>query len=286
METKAKRGKISVSFLRFVENKFEFFYSCIFILGITAAISVILYLILELKGDLFKDTLNIYKIRTTSLEIFSISAGLATFVGVLLAIAEIRLKFEKITKWKDLLSLLERIVKEAEDYIVMLTWYPTVGMASMKKHNSGYSQPYISYKEAIYTKLARGMPIIGIFLDDSLRSQRIEALANRMGIDASDLKSECEGMVNNLSVNTLKGGKLVATLPDVLGFHLFFNEKEGVIFVPLNLDPVGHISNRRSNQGVDFIGNFTMDKEIVEEFQNAVKYYKDSHSLNIYLPFE
>jgi hypothetical protein len=280
-----EKGKISLSFLRFVENYFELFYFFIFILGIIAAISVILYLILEIKGDFFKDTLNIYKVRETSLKFFSISAGLATFVGVLLAIAEIRLKFEKITKWKDLLNLLERTVKEAENYIIMLTWYPTIGMASMKKHNSGYFQSYRNYKKAIFEKFSDGdeIPIIGIFLREDLRTDRIKKIAQRMNLDSDEMVNECNNMIKQLDIKSEKG-KFVATLNCYdLGFHLFFNEKEGVIFVPINLDPD---SPTTSGKEVDFIGNFTMDTEIVEEFQKAVKYYKDANKLDIYLPFE
>jgi hypothetical protein len=75
--------------------------------------------------------------KTTSqnvcISFFSIFAGGATFIGVVLAVSEFRLKFEKITDWKDLLQELTHLVNEAHKYVVMYTFYPSVGMVSQRR---------------------------------------------------------------------------------------------------------------------------------------------------------
>lgn len=229
--------------------------------------------------------------------LFSIIASLLTIVGVLLAVAEIRLRFEKIIHWEDLLNQMSTIVDEAKEYVFFYTWYPSVGMGSLLNSNGNdHKKQYKKFKELL-NKRRNEIPVRGVFLknDDKELLQRINSgdstgrgqrdneifkvseqySRNNDAISIyNNLRYECDTLIRELmspSTTTLplKAGKERVVYMDedsFSGYHLFFSEKEAVIFVPLNLE--GGTGGKL--QKVDFIGNATLDTNLIDMFDQLV----------------
>jgi hypothetical protein len=287
-----KRGRITFYFLRVIENSFKFIYPALIGLGIGAFFAVVVYFLSIFFKAQITQFLPNTDVEKISLNAFSIFAGFATFLGVILAIAELRLTFEKITRWDNLLYELKNLVDDAEKYVAMFTWYPSVGMGTMK-NKYGFDKKYVDFRQAINIKF-KTIPIIGIFLSEANRKPRVFNIADRFKItnednspiteDNNPLIRECDSMINVLKNCMVENGKLVAELDfNKMGcVHMIFSEKEGIIFTPLNLDYNQQVSN---GDEIEFIGNVTLDLSLIKQFEKTVKYYNLKYNLNIYTPF-
>ncbi len=265
-EKTLKRNKLTLRFLRWIRKHFNGVFIAIVCLACAAFIAVLFYAYFLIFNN------NVTK-QNIAMSVFAITTGFATIIGVSLAISEFRLKFETITNWKDFLKELTHLLNEAEKYVVMFTYYPTVGMISLKKGND-FDSVFNYYKDSINDNKDR-IKIVGYFLKESDMNDEIEIIAKSVGYIDTDVKffqkwskkviEDIRGGMSNQHKNCVIDQIDVKNMPD---FHLFVSDQEGIIFIPLNLDKKITVKPK-----IEFIANATLDPDLILQFQNAIKYH-------------
>lgn len=238
-----------------------------------------------------------------SFEIFSVSTGVAAILGLLLALAEIRTRLRKITAWKNLVKEITSLVEQAKDFVVMLTYYPTIGMISLKKSidSNEYNRIFDRFTDTL-EKRSKEIRIMGLLACEELRNNEIEEIAieidhNRR--DIPDLQRKCKNIIIKLNLNYQEkwneNEEAFSFFETKLGYHLIFSERQGIIFTPLNISKDRRNNNKRNNNKrndvvkIEFIGNVTFDSDVIFQFMDTMLFFKQSDKVELKFekfPFE
>jgi hypothetical protein len=229
-----------------------------------------------------------------SFEIFSVSTGIAAILGLLLALAEIRTRLRKITVWKDLVKEITSLVEQAKEFVVVLTYYPTIGMISLKKsiNSNEYNRIFDRFIDTLERR-SKEIPIVGMIANKDLRNSEIERIAREVEPareDIAELIAKCDRIIAKLNLNCQERSNgefknAFSYFQNELGYHLIFSERQGIIFTPLNIS-----KNRRNHVNrIEFIGIVTFNSDVIFQFMDTMQFFKQEPAVDLKLskfPFE
>jgi len=252
-------------FLQLIEKHFYCWIKFILIVALLA-------LIVAFMSKFYPSLFNCLNFPDT---IFAIAIGVLTIFGLIIAIVTLRGFFDRVSNFKSLLKQVTRIIKDAQEYIVIFGFYPAFGALTMKGEN-----PFQDYVEEIKKKLGN-LIYFTICYDEENQKKKILEIAE----EVYNWESDSPDILDAISENK-KWSKRLEQAPDVdrnghtipsifyeynelPDFHLVFSEKDGIIFVPLRLT-----RGKRIPKGpADMIGITTLDKDLISQFNDVVEYY-------------
>lgn len=287
-------------FQKFFEKRFHHIFDLIIAIAIISLIILLICIFFDPDNPL-----TAFSLTNFGVGMFSIVVGIVTFIALLMAIAELKMRFDKIINFDDFLKEASDIVLDAQNFVAMLCWYPSFGILSMKMQGRRkYKKCFYDYQQKLIDKIdkinkeldmneekAEEFKIYCCCLSYTEQQKVLSVISDkRYRYDNATIEEiVATNLMMNNKIYSFKNSTFIKKSKNELPpFQIIFNENKAAIFIPLDLGEVddGEKGNQDENKlsrenikrhnPVGILGNVTMDDDIIDRFKQLFYFYSGS----------